>query len=57
MHHKGALELEPRSSMCACVGGFRGAATYVYIYMLCAKYGLGQSVDCPAQSMDPQIAQ
>ena len=34
-------------------------ATYVLssIYMLCAKYGLGQSVDCPAQSMDPQIAQ
>ena len=27
------------------------------VYMLCAKYGLGQSVDCPAQSMDPQIAQ
>ena len=27
------------------------------VYMLCAKYGLGQSVDCPAQSMDSQIAQ
>ena len=22
------------------------------IYMLCAKYGLGQSVDCPVQSTD-----
>ena len=25
--------------------------------MLCANYGSGQSLDCPAQSMDPQIAQ
>ena len=25
--------------------------------MLCAKYGLGQSADCPAQTSDPGFAQ
>ena len=25
--------------------------------MLCAKHGSGQSVDCPAQTMDPRFAQ
>ena len=29
----------------------------VYTFMLCANYGSGQSLDCPAQSMDPQFAQ
>ena len=35
-HHKGALELEPQISMCACVGGFGGQRrtyTYIYIYI------------------------
>ena len=27
------------------------------IDMLCANYGSGQSLDCPAQSVDPQFAQ
>ena len=29
----------------------------VYVYMLCAKYGLGQSPDCPAQTLYPSIVQ
>ena len=28
----------------------------VYIYMLDAKHGFAQSVDCPAQSVDPCFA-
>ena len=28
-----------------------------YIYMLCAKYGSGQSADCPAQTSDPGFTQ
>ena len=48
--------------MCVFVWGLKGLMDVMYychacMYMLCAKYGLGQSVDCPAQSMDPQIAQ
>ena len=27
------------------------------VYMLCANHGLGQSVDCPAQTVDPHFAQ
>ena len=27
--------------------------TYIYYYMLGAKYGFAQSMDCAAQTMDP----
>ena len=36
---------------------YRYNSRFAAVYMLCAKYKLGQSVDCPAQSMDPQIVQ
>ena len=29
---------------------------HVHLYMLCTKFRLGQSSDCPAQSSDPSIA-
>ena len=28
-----------------------------FLYMLCAKFGSGQSSDCPAQTSDPSFAQ
>ena len=33
------------------------AICHIHMYMLCAKYGSGQSVDCLVQYMDPQFAQ
>ena len=33
------------------------ALRYLYtLYMLCAKFRLGQSVDCPEQTLDPNFA-
>ena len=31
--------------------------TYIYMYMLAAKHGFAQFMDCTAQSMDPHFAQ
>ena len=31
--------------------------TRLMVYMLCANYGSGHSLNCLAQSMDPQFAQ
>ena len=51
-----ATQNEPRSG--PDLSGLTGLAP-TPLYMLCAKYmyGSGQSVDCLAQSLDPQFAQ